>query len=184
MLIDTVIARSAPSLAGLKTANMFGYVCADKDQLIGEIRVINRTLVPRRARLILLSFDGRRALLYLYRPSFLRRDLAHPLAQEILSQLGYPTDNPARCLMELQRRVNESEEFPHEVGLFLGYPAVDVYGFIANKAQCAKCVGTWKVYGDAEEAEKRFRMYKKCTRCYQCSYARFASFEKLVVAVS
>lgn len=183
MLTETVVAKCAPTLAGLKTANLFGYRCSDRAELLDAIRRLNRVLTCRRARLILLSFDGKRALLYLYRPSYLERDLSQPLAREILSQLGYPVGSTARCLMELRKRLGEQDAFPHEIGLFLGYPAVDVYGFIANKAQCAKCVGTWKVYGDVEEAERKFRMYKKCTRCYQCSYERYNSFEKLVVAV-
>ncbi len=183
MLTETVVARCAPTLAGLKTANLFGYMCSDKAKLIEAIRKLNRVLTCRRARLILLSYDGKRALLYLYRPCYLERDLAQPLARQILSQLGYPVESAALCLTELRKRLVEYDEFPHEIGLFLGYPAVDVYGFMENHARCAKCVGTWKVYGDVEEAERKFRMYQKCTRCYQHSYERFRSFEKLVVAI-
>lgn len=184
MLKDTVIAKCAPTMAGLKTANLFGYPCCDKEELYRCVREINLILVPCRLRLMILRYDGQRALLYLFRPAYLRRDLTNPLAAEILSQLGYPVGSDSRCIAELRNRLSQNDEFPHEIGLFLGYPPVDVYGFIVNKAQCAKCVGTWKVYGNVEEAEKKFRMYKKCTRCYQYSYARHNSFEKMVVAVS
>lgn len=184
MLKDNVIAKCAPTMAGLKTANLFGYPCSDKEELYRSVRELNRILVPCHLRLMILKYDGQRALLYLCRPSYLMRDLSDPLAAEILSQLGYPVESVAHCIAELQARLTENAEFPHEIGLFLGYPPVDVYGFIMNKAQCAKCVGTWKVYGNVEEAEKKFRMYKKCTRCYQCSYARHNCFEKMVVAVS
>ena len=54
-----------------------------------------------------------------------------------------------------------SESFPHEIGLFLGYPAEDVQGFIRNCAAKPKLVGAWKVYGDAEVAKKKFASYKK-----------------------
>lgn len=65
------------------------------------------------------------------------------------------------------KRLGESDEFPHEIGLFLGYPVEDVKGFIENKASCAKCVGYWKVYGDEEKAQKLFNQYKKCTGVYK-----------------
>ena len=36
---------------------------------------------------------------------------------------------------------DESGEFPHEVGLFLGYPPEDVKGFIDHRANNFKCAG-------------------------------------------
>lgn len=49
-------------------------------------------------------------------------------------------------------------EFPHEIGLFLGYPLCDVRGFIedARGGVCLGC-GYWKVYGEVEEREKLFK---------------------------
>ena len=48
-------------------------------------------------------------------------------------------------------------------------------------ADKAKCVGTWRVYGDEEAAKKKFALYKKCTRVYKDAYRRHNSFERLVV---
>ena len=58
----------------------------------------------------------------------LMRDLADPRAYELLRNFGYDTSSINRCLMELSRRLSESDEFPHEIGLFLGYPPEDVEG--------------------------------------------------------
>ena len=41
----------------------------------------------------------------------------------------------------------------------LGYPAEDVQGFIENETKECKCVGCWKVYGDVEQAQKKFEQY-------------------------
>ena len=46
----------------------------------------------------------------------------------------------------------------------LGYPSEDVSGFIKHGAKNSKCVGTWKVYGDEAEAQKKFKLYKMCIR--------------------
>ena len=50
-------------------------------------------------------------------------------------------------------------DFPHEIGIFLGYPLWDVEGFIANKGQNYKLCGYWKVYEDVSGAIDRFREY-------------------------
>ena len=56
--------------------------------------------------------------------------------------------------------------FPHEIGIFLGYPLADVTGFINNKGRNCKCIGTWKVYGDASSASKAFARFNKCSDVY------------------
>ena len=81
-------------------------------------------------------------------------------------------------------RFRQGGEFPHEVGVFLGYPPEDVDGFIGNRACGHKCVGCWKVYGEEEAARKTFAKYQKCTRVYCEQWARGASIERLTVAIS
>ena len=90
-------------------------------------------------------------------------------------------EDPERCVDCLAGRLRTQKEFPHEVGLFLGYPPEDVDGFIRFGAKGAKCVGTWKVYGDEAAAKRRFALYKKCTEVYGKSYRQFGSFDRLVV---
>ena len=104
--------------------------------------------------------------MYMYRPKRLKEDLKDKKACEILSECSYRTDNASKCVAKLAKRLRTSVEFPHEIGLFLGYPSEDVDGFIRNKAMCSKCVGTWKVYGDEEEAMRRFKQFKKCLSVY------------------
>ena len=78
-------------------------------------------------------------------------------------------------------RLGESSEFPHEIGLFLGYPCEDVKGFIENKASSAKCVGCWKVYGDADKAQKQFELFKKCAKVYQQQFELGKPLTRLTV---
>lgn len=40
-----------------------------------------------------------------------------------------------QLLERLSGRISASEDFPHEIGLFLGYPVDDVTGFIQNKGR-------------------------------------------------
>ena len=55
-------------------------------------------------------------------------------------------------------------------------------GFIENRADGCKSVGTWKVYGDAAAAEKSFRKFRKCTDVYMRLHQKGRSVEQLTVA--
>lgn len=129
-----------------------------------------------------LRFKNKKVLIYAYRPSRLLPDVQCKEADELLSQRGYCTQNCGRCLARLMKRLGEGDEFPHEIGLFLGYPVEDVKGFIENKASCAKCVGCWKVYGDEEKAQKRFEQYRKCTVVYKKQWYAGKPLAKLAVS--
>lgn len=163
---ELVVRQCAPTLAGIKTGSLFSCPCDSPEELRQEVRRINRLLAGKGLCLLPLRFDGSRALLYLYRPSRLRQDLEDTEAVRLLEESGYPCHSAGQCVACLIRRLRESEEFPHEIGLFLSYPPEDVRGFIENKACRFKCAGLWKVYGDEERAKELFRQYKRCTdRC-------------------
>ena len=89
---------------------------------------MNRVLVPRGLCLLPMRLGQGRALLYLYRPQALRRDLDDDLSCRLLRQAGYPCGSCGQCVARLVQRLRTEEEFPHEVGLFLSYPPEDVQG--------------------------------------------------------
>ena len=171
-------------MAGLKTGNLFSCPAEDSVTLRDSIRRLNAALVPRGARILPVKRMRGRVLCYMYRPEKLKQDLSGELAQSILAARAYPVGNADRCVAELCRRLQRDAAFPHEVGLFLGYPAGDVDGFIRLGARSAKCVGTWKVYGDVASAQRKFDLYQKCTRVYREAYRKHNSFDRLVVSCS
>lgn len=87
------------------------------------------------------------------------------------------------CANQRAFKGDESGEFPHEVGLFLGYPPEDVKGFIDHRANDFKCAGLWKVYGDEEKARSLFEKYRKCTEIYCALWQSGSKLEQLAVAV-
>ena len=179
-----IIDHCAPTLAGLKTGNLFSCSYESKEQLWEELKKFNRIFVKKGIRMIPLKAEGSRALIYLYRPQRLQKDMdRHPLSREILKKQGYSDPDPAKCIVELVRRLHDNSDFPHEIGLFLGYPPEDVYGFIEHKNEGCKCAGCWKVYGDEEYAQKCFASYKKCTLVYRNQFSKGKSIEQLTVAV-
>ena len=83
----------------------------------------------------------------------------------------------------LKKRICTQDDFPHEIGFFLGYPPEDVVGFIENNGKNFKFCGCWKVYSDVNEAEKRFHMYRKCKDVYKKIYSCGKSVNMLTVPV-
>lgn len=129
-----------------------------------------------------LAYRAGRGLIYVYRPKKLSADLQNELAAGLLRECGYPCSDENTCLRCLIRRLDESADFPHEIGLFLGYPPEDVDGFINRRGEC-KCCGFWKVYGDVDSAQKLFARYRKCTDIYCRLWQEGRSIEKLTVAI-
>lgn len=179
-----IVQNCAPTLAGLKTGNIFQYPYEDKKELLNFIRRLNRRLGPRGIRVVPLRITEKRALLYLFRPGKLEKDLNHRGAACLLEREGYCPRNCGQCVARLGKKLRQQEDFPHEIGLFLGYPPEDVEGFIQNGAAGSKCTGCWKVYGDEEAAKKTFAQYKKCTKVYCDCWEKGTTLERLAVPPS
>ena len=182
---ELLVRHCAPTLAGLKTANLFACPFSDGDALRRCLCCWNRRLTKKGLRILPLRFEGRRALIYVYRPARLACDLRQGAACRLLEERGYPVGGSSeRCIIRLMERLRGGDRFPDEIGLFLGYPPEDVDGFIRCRAQGAKCVGTWKVYGDVDAAKKKFALYQKCARLYQKAYGRHQTLDRLIVSRS
>ena len=93
-----------------------------------------------------------------------------------------PSASVQGCLLQLRRRLAQSGQFPHEIGLFLGYPPCDVLGFLHDAGRHSKLSGYWQVYGDAQAALALFAKYKKCADVYARCHANGTSIWQLTVA--
>ena len=85
---EILVRQGAPTLAGIKTGSLFPCPCEDREALLSDIRKLNRRLSPKGLCLLPLRFLPGQALLYLYRPAGLRRDLRDVQASELLQQAG------------------------------------------------------------------------------------------------
>lgn len=179
---ELLVRHCSPTLAGIKTGSLFTCAVSGKHEMKRCIRIWNHMLTKKGLRVLPLRLINGRALIYVYRPAMLSTDLQNNTAEKLLQERGYSIKTSESCVVHLIERLCECEEFPHEIGLFLGYPPEDVNGFIENKADGCKYVGYWKVYGDVKAARKTFEKYKKCTDVYCNQYAKGRSIERLTVA--
>lgn len=149
----------APLLCGIKPSNLL------LGRTVPSVCAWDR-LHQNGVRMVKLFRPDGTELVFLYRPAMLSETLSDPLVKERLARLGYPTESSWRKqLAHLRKRMATDEEFPHEVGFFLGYPPKDVIGFMDCERQCSRCrkVGSlWRVFEDPDQAEQLTRDYEHC----------------------
>ncbi len=178
---EAIIRHCAPTLAGIKTGSLFTCPLDNRDALFAALEQLNRQFRKKGLRLLPLRFTQGKALLYLYRPARLRQDLSREISAAVLAARGYDPENCEQCVLQLARKLRCQMEFPHEIGLFLGYPPEDMLGFLEKGPDHCLCTGCWKVYSDVEAARKTFALYKKCTLVYWNRWIQGAGMDRLAV---
>ena len=170
-----MIEQCAPVLASLKPAGLFRYETSDCADLARRVRSWNEQLGEKGlcVRVLKGCVRTHRYLVYVYRESKLRAVLAQPPEQ---------SDDYAPLLQQLSRRLCCEADFPHEIGVFLGYPLHDVVGFIENAGRNFTCCGCWKAYGDPNAAQRHFAQLNKCTAVYLRLFRSGTSIQRLAVA--
>lgn len=178
-----LIEQCSPTLAKLKTASLFTTRYTSYPLLNKEVANWNKLFKEKGLHMQILCKKKDYALLYLYREDCLARDLSDPQRISILKNFDYEnTDCQVDMLNRLKCRLATCDDFPHEIGIFLGYPPEDVYGFICNKGQkCTHC-GYWKVYGDKQKAISLFEKFDKCKQSYYKLWQQGRHILQLTVA--
>lgn len=133
-------------------------------------------------RFFVLKEDEKSALVYVYRAGALGKILEDARVRSFLKKCGYTDFSTEAVLKKLKERFSHGGDFPHEIGIFLGYPLGDVIGFIQNSGKNCKCTGCWKVYCDECSAKKTFDKFKKCTEVYTRLWSQGRTVLQLTVA--
>ncbi len=174
----------APTLAGLKPASLFRYQPAPGQDAAAMAAAWHAALVARGVTVRVLKQCPRTGavLVYVYRPTRVAKLLADPRTLDFLAGEGYRTGTADELLDQLTDRLCCEGDFPHEIGVFLGYPLADVIGFIQNRGKNFTVCGYWKVYTDPASAQAAFDRYKKCERIYARCYYNGTPIRRLTVA--
>jgi hypothetical protein len=160
--------HTAPALLGIKCANLISLKKSEFD-LTANTSLFNLKASSKGLKIKILCSCKNRVLILLYNEKMLSRQLEATRSKEILGRYGYPENVTTEAALErLAARIEHSESFPHEVGIFLGYPVEDVIGFIDNGGENYSFCGYWKVYSNEERAKRTFENYDKC-RNFLCN---------------
>jgi hypothetical protein len=106
-----------------------------------------------------LQIEKDSILLLIYCPELLEKRLSGRTMQTFLVQRGYPRSvSLEKALQHLQKSF--STGIPHEVGMFLGYPAKDVKGFMTQVSQPRQGRSLWRIYGPPTRSLKLNDLYR------------------------
>ncbi|MBE6962510.1 MAG: DUF3793 family protein [Ruminococcaceae bacterium] len=181
----TLAWHCAPSLVGIKAADMICWEPPARNtaeflqhytESFARLGICLRILRPCGSRLLMLVF----------RPQRLEQCLSQPDVQTALAKEGYPAGQPIKTdalLNHLCHRLAQ-DEFPHEIGLFLGYPVADVEGFRIHKGHNCKLSGCWKVYGDADYARQMFERFLRCRQALTRRVEEGLRLDQILVPMS
>lgn len=162
MTEKTIAYFCAPALAGIKPSNIVSFGKGESGNIHSEIEELNKKLNHKDIYFEILCECDRHTLIMVYRKKLLENRLNEAEAMKFLSGYGYDCELE-KSIEILKKRLTECE-FPHEIGVFLGYPLKDILGFITHRGKDCLLAGEWKVYADAERAREVFRRYEVC-RC-------------------
>jgi hypothetical protein len=148
---------------GLKPAALFALGSENACARLGA-------LLPASLTLTVLRKSEKGLLVLVFEKEKLEKTLAGDPVKTVLSGMGYPVDVSVFVSLDYLKKQFKSRDFPHEIGLFLGYPLDDVLGFVKHKGKNYKLCGYWKVYGNVEQAKRCFRQYDKCRRYLSAAF--------------
>ncbi len=144
------------TFAGIKPASLLGVKTGERRAFRRVAKGFRRKGFVFRA----VRENGDRTVVYIYHAARMEQILFSAEVRDFLSAFGYRYDTLSEAVEELAARM-QAGAFPHEVGVFLGYPLEDVRGFIADPQGGSP--GYWRVYGGEAEKAKLFARYKRCS---------------------
>ncbi|MDO5738067.1 MAG: DUF3793 family protein [Eubacteriales bacterium] len=153
-------------LAGLKIAN---YFCLPKSKnLERQLAQWSKHFADWDLKYKILCHCPGKLGIYIYNEELLAERLQDERSRNFLRTYGYEDLEPEAALKKLSSRLKCSlikdcscpqESFPHELGVFLGYPQADVESFISEAGKNYLYSGNWKVYHDVQAAKRCFDQY-------------------------
>lgn len=160
ILREKVASQCAPVIFNVKPSNLLILESVDEDQL--------QVLMKRLGLSCQLFYQTEmKSIWFVYCMELMRNLLQNQEIAIFFEEKKY------RCVQEIPveaivRRVGKRfafykrgrVEYPHELGILLGYPLGDVKGFIENNGKYYLCSGYWKVYENEQEARKTFALYR------------------------
>lgn len=147
------------TLAGIKAGSLVCVPARDTGRLCGALKKFS----ARGIEYAPLRLCNGRVGILVYAKSKLESVLKEERVKSFLGEFGYKYDGVEEAIAALRTKIALNNDFPHEIGIFLGYPPEDVRGFLERRQ--AKLTGYWRVYDDEESARKIFLRYDKCGSC-------------------
>jgi len=156
-----VATQCAPVLLGLKMSNILITHPNNRSavkEMFQETKLDVFPMVENKERSIFLIFDK----------SWLQAYVRQEENASFLVEMGY---HERELVGKIKHMAHEyagflagERSFPHEMGIFLGYPLADVRGFMIHQGKNYLYAGYWKVYQNVEQAKIIFESYDRARK--------------------
>lgn len=151
------------TIMGVKPAELINLtLCKEKNNMEWETYkscLFDHTGVRIREIRIL---NGRLQVL-VYHEKALEDTLSHQVTLKFLRSLGYPSNYSLSGYLDiLYKRLNQNlfnRDFPHEIGIFLGYPLKDVIGYIGHPSLPLVSKKGWNYYGNTKASNIQYEKF-------------------------
>ena len=191
--VDCLVSQAGAVIMGTKPAALFQFhpcrdllggtrrIPAHVMTLTQELVTLYEGLLPQHGMsLSCLAVLDDRVVLLAWRDGLVSRILEDGGRLDFLAQLDHDTKSAESLVNSVSRRLvgyyssltsrrsgdcrGRRVEFPHEVGILLGYPLEDVRGFMGSGGRNPLFRSQWKVYGCPEESRRVEGLFRWGTR--------------------
>lgn len=107
---------------------------------------------------VINTCDGGTRILFVNKNS-LANVLSNKKCVNFLKFIGYPANANVNDYLDILINKLHSKDFPHEIGIFLGYPLKDVVGFMGYGNYKFYKTKNWRIYGDPSISEKVYNNF-------------------------
>ena len=151
--------QCAPLITGIKISNLLMVAAENEDLVMDLVQGSGITC-------FCVMRTTKKTAFLLFRRSLLEAYLNNSEALDILKKAGYEDFSFGKILLRFKKHYeaylnDEHKQFPHEMGLLLGYPIEDVRGFIEHNGCGCLYSGYWKVYRNVPLKKKMFEDFEK-----------------------
>jgi hypothetical protein len=132
---------------------------------------------------LILKKQGKNLQVLFYDRAHLKNILNKPGVRKLLARQGYPREQKSlqADLEMLRRRFVQDKGFPHEIGVFLGYPLKDVAGYMYKRGNCVHGPrNQWCIFGQPEPSLNLMRSIRHCEKRFGALLEANMDFEHVL----
>jgi hypothetical protein len=155
-----------PTLLKIKPSSLIHVNKRNAEFQVGFQKLIQKEMEPFQSHCSVLYEDDLMYILMIYNRKLIEETITTNENGHFLASCGYDFngDTVAKVIGRIQLRYEDYKKnngnYPHEIGILLGYPIMDVKDFIRYHGKNYLYCGFWKVYHELDLALKIFDSYQ------------------------
>ncbi len=168
-LLNYLALKLAPVLVGVKPSSLLSlYNCEYSGENRYDLWQEHKEDITERLGISFreLKHTSRGKQVLFYNDEILFNRITHTENLIFLKRFEYSFCQELEDYLEMLKARFNGSSFPHEIGLFLGYPLKDVRGFIEKESLPLAVKCRWQIFGSPEGSIQLMNMHKKAEQVF------------------